>query len=261
MASVFVENRFYGRGCTCTDLICPFTKKGQCTCECGKCKCNTGFKGIDCTEMKCDNPIKRNKCKQSVGSPTCSNKGKCHCGRCSCPHQFKGTFCEMKTVWVRCSEVNKCMMNVFDTKKTSACTIPIIMVKTLYDSPCELLLIQAYFIHTCQMIHHNCVRSFMIHINQQGTGIYRISLKIMEQQNDCAQDSNQTFKKRLIKFCVVTSAFAIVFYSITITCHYYYIKWRNKRDMKNRMLLQWIIKNRGQYEEPLQPVVENPNND
>ncbi|KII63811.1 Integrin beta-2 [Thelohanellus kitauei] len=26
--------RFYGRGCSCTDIICPFTKKGQCICFC-----------------------------------------------------------------------------------------------------------------------------------------------------------------------------------------------------------------------------------
>ncbi|KII72535.1 Tenascin [Thelohanellus kitauei] len=174
---------FYGLGCSCSDQICPFTKKGQCicfcTCECGKCKCNTDYKGIDCSELVCDHPTMMNKCKETEGAEDCSGKATCVCGTCTCPYEYSGTYCETLTVpTVRCSDISKCMVKVYDSNEHVGCNIPVTLVEKLDEST-------SYFALSCQMIHQNCLRSFMIHINNNVKHIDRITLKRLDPQQDC----------------------------------------------------------------------------
>ncbi|KII72546.1 Tenascin-R [Thelohanellus kitauei] len=161
----------------------------QGTCECGKCKCNTDYKGIDCSELVCDHPTMMNKCKETEGAEDCSGKATCVCGTCTCPYEYSGTYCETLTVsTVRCSDISKCMVKVFDSNEHVGCNIPVTLVDKLDESTCNLLFIQAYFAHFCQMIHHNCLRSFMIHINNNGNHIDRITLKRLDPQKGLTDD-------------------------------------------------------------------------
>ncbi|KII63820.1 Integrin beta-4 [Thelohanellus kitauei] len=239
--------RFYGRGCTCTDLICPFTKKGQCMCECGKCKCNTGFKGIDCSEIECDYLHIMKKCKETEGAPDCSGRGDCVCGTCTCPYNYTGTHCETLTVpTVRCSDIKECMVKVFESNEHAGCNITVTLVQKLVEST-------SFFVHTCQMVHHKCVRSFMIEINQNGKNIDHIRLKSLDSRRDCANDQNPYFRKRLLYFCGITTAGALAFYSITILLHIIYIKWFNDNQRRVRGM---VIKDTERYEITAEPVDE-----
>ncbi|KII72543.1 Teneurin-m [Thelohanellus kitauei] len=177
----------------------------QGTCECGKCKCNIDYKGTDCSEMVCDHPIVMNKCKETEGAQDCSGRGTCVCGKCTCPYEYSGTYCETLTVpTVRCSDVNKCMVKVFDSNELLGCNITVTFVKKLDESTCNVIFIQAHFAHACQMVHKNCVRSFVIHIDKNGKLFDHITLKRLNPKKslhqrvpECANDSNHHFKIRL----------------------------------------------------------------
>ncbi|KII66762.1 hypothetical protein RF11_01306 [Thelohanellus kitauei] len=212
--------------------------------------------------MECYNPIVMNRCKQTEGDYDCSGRGTCMCGTCICPYEFSGTLCEtFKVPTVRCSDIKKCMVNVFDSKELTGCNISVTKVKKLEESA-------SFFVQTCQIIHRNCSHSFQIHINKNGTHINSITLKMLDPMEDCVRDFHSFFRKRLLQVCIITIAVAIFFYAITISIRLLYIKWKNKRDNTKKRWRQWIIvlhifisTNRGEYESPSAPVVEHPNTD
>ncbi|KII63817.1 hypothetical protein RF11_15052 [Thelohanellus kitauei] len=107
-------------------------------------------------------------------------------------------------------------MKVYDSAELVSCNITVTLVKKLDESACILILIQAYFALACQMVHKNCVRSFMIHINKNGYDIDQITLKRLDTQKglianvpECGHDPNPYFKIRLLKVCGITSAVTI----------------------------------------------------
>ena len=74
-------------GGSCPEFICndsdaPCLNSG--TCEAGKCKCATGFKGIDCALFEC------------TDTPSCNNVGTCDSStkKCTCDDGFSGLDCK-----------------------------------------------------------------------------------------------------------------------------------------------------------------------
>ncbi|KII63810.1 hypothetical protein RF11_15045 [Thelohanellus kitauei] len=181
-----------------------------------------------------------NKCKETEGAQ--ERRGTCVSGRCTCPYEYSGAYCETLTVpTVRCSDISKCMVKVYDSNEHVGCNIPVTLVEKLDEST-------SYFALSCQMIHQNCLRSFMIHINNNVKHIDRITLKRLDPQQDCSQDPNLYFRKRLVKVCGITSAVTIVFYSITILLHYLFLRWRSNRGLRRQRLREWVFNYRGPYD-------------
>ncbi|KII67331.1 hypothetical protein RF11_15591 [Thelohanellus kitauei] len=129
------------------------------------------------------------------------------------------------------------MKNVFDSPEFTCCNVRVILIEKLNDST-------SYFTHSCQIIHRNCLRLFMIHINKQGTGIDHITLKMLDPIKDCANNSNHYLRKRLLYVCGITSAATIAFYSIAILMRYLYLK---KRNHHQRIIGGMVIKNSERY--------------
>ncbi|KII63813.1 hypothetical protein RF11_15048 [Thelohanellus kitauei] len=87
---------------------------------------------------------------------------------------------------VRCSDISKCMVKVYDSNEHVGCNIPVTLVEKLDELD-----------------------------PQQG---------LTDDVLDCSQDPNLYFRKRLLKVCGITSAVTIVFYSITILLHYLFVQ-------------------------------------
>ncbi|KII72539.1 hypothetical protein RF11_04354 [Thelohanellus kitauei] len=137
------------------------------------------------------------------------------------------------------------MEKVYDSTELVGCNIPVNLVDKLDEST-------SFFAHSCQMVHKNCVRSFMIHINKNGKQIDRITLKRLDPKKglhhrvpECADDSDFHFKIRLFKVCGITSAATILFYSITILVHIIIIKRRNAVTTRMRDI---VVTNTQQYD-------------
>ncbi|OWF55818.1 integrin beta-3-like [Mizuhopecten yessoensis] len=86
-------HRFSGTFCECDDHSCPYFEDEVCGghdrgwCECGTCRCNSGFLGEDCS---CPTAIDR--CTADDGR-ICSGNGNCRCNRCVCINGYMGPTC------------------------------------------------------------------------------------------------------------------------------------------------------------------------
>lgn len=88
-------------------LLCGGVEKGFC--ECGRCICNPGWKGDDCTCRSTNDT-----CIPPNGNEICSGNGECKCGSCKCKEtaegRFSGRYCEKcPTCSGRCHEFKECV--------------------------------------------------------------------------------------------------------------------------------------------------------
>ncbi|XP_050298724.1 integrin beta-nu-like [Anthonomus grandis grandis] len=61
--------------------------------DCGRCVCDLGWKGENCSE-ECQEDVRA--CRKDEYSYICSGRGDCLCGQCSCPEWYNGKFCEFE---------------------------------------------------------------------------------------------------------------------------------------------------------------------
>lgn len=81
------DDNFSGHACDSKRCIGYLTGTecgghGECLSS-GVCRCNTGWKGLDCSTMVC------------AGSPECSSRGMCLMGSCVCNAGWKGETCDI----------------------------------------------------------------------------------------------------------------------------------------------------------------------
>lgn len=86
---------------------------GHGQCQCGRCKCDSGWSGDACSCTNSEDACMANNVK-------CSNRGQCVCGKCECQsetHAFSGQFCEKCTTCAnKCNELKDCVeCQVYET--------------------------------------------------------------------------------------------------------------------------------------------------
>lgn len=67
--------------------MCPVLCSGRGDYVNGRCQCNPGWKGRECS-------LKHDECEV----PDCNGHGKCSGGKCVCGRGFKGEFCDIGSV-------------------------------------------------------------------------------------------------------------------------------------------------------------------
>ena len=107
------DRQYQGKFCECDNISCPkvnglFCNGFQHECNCGKCICDAGWTGADCTcttltdnckNHELDNNINASLNGQQAPGPEniCNSNGICECGDCKCAktdlYEFKGKFC------------------------------------------------------------------------------------------------------------------------------------------------------------------------
>ena len=116
------DRQYQGKYCECDNISCPKVNGVLCNgfeheCNCGKCICDAGWTGEDCT-CKTDTAS----CKSSRNSKICSSNGICECGVCRCSktdlYEFKGHFCEQLNS--NCKLHSKCVLQNAIKKTDSA---------------------------------------------------------------------------------------------------------------------------------------------
>ncbi|KII66208.1 Tenascin-X [Thelohanellus kitauei] len=249
--------QFYGPACKSSDLLCPYTQFGLCkcyfiifgngkgTCINSKCNCQDNYSEEDCSKMTCSNPLKNNECRRTETSAECSGNGNCDCGKCVCNPGYMGTYCQnVKLPSVRCSDVEKCMLAYFAGTETTACNKPFTVVDKL-DEP------KSYFTPICEEIYQNCVREFMIKINQDGTTIESITVKkLIPHTGDKFMFENAS--KVLIlqrRFgCTRNNSWGnIVLFVIVCVIYHYYKKRSVQMNEVERERRRWVLNSKGRY--------------
>lgn len=91
------------------------------TCDCGQCRCNSGWAG-----EKCDCSLLQTTCIAPSNSTDlhvlCSGRGSCDCGQCKCNHSFFGSFCERSPGSnALCSFYEPCVSCLVGLKQGQAC--------------------------------------------------------------------------------------------------------------------------------------------
>ncbi|XP_074857627.1 integrin beta-2 isoform X2 [Carettochelys insculpta] len=87
------NKQIYGTYCECDNTNCEVHNGQLCGgearghCDCGLCKCSTGFEGSAC-QCKQSN----DGCMNSQGN-VCSGRGHCQCNRCQCHHGYQPPLC------------------------------------------------------------------------------------------------------------------------------------------------------------------------
>ncbi|KII64188.1 Integrin beta-5 [Thelohanellus kitauei] len=217
---------FYGKGCKCSDLTCPYTLNGMCNgkgkCKCGICYCEEGYTGDDCSELVRFVPEEVSVSAECVNaSPILS--------------ELIANMCEYNLIFnlvptIRCSDIEKCMENVFSSKTHLGCNISVTVVEK-FDEP-------LFFLRPiCQTIHQNCMREYMLHINEQGSKIDLISLKKLNPLKDCVKGYN--FKKTIFLSVGITSAVTLVFMVIMNSSYYFYKKWQEQQRIEKKKWSRW----------------------
>lgn len=82
-------------GDDCSENSCPGNCNNRGRCVDGQCVCNDGFTGADCSEKACPN--------------NCSNRGKCVNGKCVCDVGFAGPDCAAKGCPNNCNNNGRCV--------------------------------------------------------------------------------------------------------------------------------------------------------
>ncbi|XP_057293922.1 integrin beta-2-like [Hydractinia symbiolongicarpus] len=126
-----------GKFCQCNNFGCDRHEGKVCggkdrgVCDCGQCRCETGFLGSNCGKVDCS-VGKKNCLHASSPNTSCSGNGVCNCDQCDCNTGYRGKFCEecvscpekcnMLSDCVRCQAFNepdkdtcgnlKCSLNI-----------------------------------------------------------------------------------------------------------------------------------------------------
>ncbi|XP_018085084.1 tenascin isoform X4 [Xenopus laevis] len=82
-------------GLNCTEMECPGQCNSRGVCVNGACVCNPGFIGEDCSELACPDD--------------CNDQGKCVNGICVCFEGYGGEDCKEEICPIPCSEHGKCV--------------------------------------------------------------------------------------------------------------------------------------------------------
>ncbi|KAK3603663.1 hypothetical protein CHS0354_017383 [Potamilus streckersoni] len=99
---------FKGLYCQCNSEKCPKGMNGLACgghgrCDCESCHCDRGYSGTNC-----DCPDSEESCKGPNGK-VCNGKGKCECGKCHCDGQYTPPYCqECPTCEEQCIDVESC---------------------------------------------------------------------------------------------------------------------------------------------------------
>ncbi|XP_029462028.1 integrin beta-2 isoform X2 [Rhinatrema bivittatum] len=88
------KKQIYGPFCECDNVNCELFNGKLCggeergICDCGECKCRTGYEGSAC---QCEKSIEGCSNAQSV----CSGRGQCQCNVCQCKPGYQLPFCQV----------------------------------------------------------------------------------------------------------------------------------------------------------------------
>eukprot|EP00927_Polykrikos_kofoidii_P019639 TRINITY_DN19210_c0_g1_i3.p1 TRINITY_DN19210_c0_g1~~TRINITY_DN19210_c0_g1_i3.p1 ORF type:complete len:1457 (-),score=239.98 TRINITY_DN19210_c0_g1_i3:93-4463(-) len=97
---------------------CPNDCSGNGLCMDGRCDCNVGFTGLDCSELSCSPGTAGPHCEVPTCPNNCFGQGLCLGGQCACWEDFVGTDC---SVPLHCSE--QCSDDCDIDATTQACVI------------------------------------------------------------------------------------------------------------------------------------------
>ncbi|KII66323.1 hypothetical protein RF11_14214 [Thelohanellus kitauei] len=207
MASVYEANtpeQFNGPGCVCSDLNCPNTQNGLCICY------YIYFATLKVL-ANAENVFATSAFREMI-----DDRSQNYC------------FVQILVPKVKCSDVDRCMSDVFASHEFTACKTPIKVVEKLEEPTSKFLLINDFFTQICQTFYQECMRQFMIHLNDRGLDVDRISLKKLNEDegfkndvSDCAQ--GYKFKRFYIFLLVITSAATIAFFTLGYGLYLFYV--------------------------------------
>ena len=80
----------YATVCNSLAVVCTGLSRG--VCECGTCRCRSGYTG-----MSCECPTSDETCRGTNGL-ICNGQGTCQCGMCFCNDYYTGATCQVYMV-------------------------------------------------------------------------------------------------------------------------------------------------------------------
>ena len=80
----------YATVCNSLAVVCTGLSRG--VCECGTCRCRSGYTG-----MSCECPTSDETCRGANGL-ICNGQGTCQCGMCFCNDYYTGAACQVYMV-------------------------------------------------------------------------------------------------------------------------------------------------------------------
>lgn len=103
-----------GNFCECDNFSCDRDKGLLCggpdhgTCECGECKCKSGW-----NKHACNCSTSQDACIPPKGGDICFGHGECTCGECKCDeingNRYYGKYCQKCPTCSRCNEFQECV--------------------------------------------------------------------------------------------------------------------------------------------------------